>query len=337
MRYRKFLMLIVPTLLMAGCSSDDASTVIPVPPTITSCDRIDASTVTGQANWDGQLPTGETPFSRLVITQEPRGQLSEFDETTGIIRYQAANESRVPDKVSYELRDAEEQVVEFREHYLIFDPLRIMPLGDSITHGVDFFDIVDNPPVPLRVGYRKALFESLTDSGHVVDFTGQAGQRAGFDAGLADPDNNGYPGVDIPFVTSKVYEVLDEGPSDVILLHIGTNQTPPTAEGVLDILDEIDRWVLTNFPVHVLVSTLVPKRDEALQLIVDEFNNDLRRVIGLRSQSSVTLVENALALSVENISLEAVGVHPNPFGYQRMAETWFDGLANNILAPECNN
>lgn len=337
MRYCKIPILLAFTLLLFSCNSSEPDIIAPLPTSDTTCTSIDTTGTGDSLSWQGQLPTGELPFSTIVITQNPRGLISEFEETTGSFSYSTISGSRVPDKISYELRNANDQVIEYRDHYLIFDPLRIMPLGDSITHGVDFHDGVDNPPIPQRVGYRKALYESLLDTEHVVDFTGRASQQAGFDVGLADADNNGYPGVDIPFVELKVYELLDEAPSDVILLHIGTNATPTTADGILEILDEIDRWSSTNFPVQVLVSSIVPERDSARQLDADAFNNDLRRLIALRSQSTVTLVENALALSVEDISLEDAGVHPSPTGYQRMADTWFEVLSEKILASECTN
>jgi len=139
----------------------------------------------------------------------------------------------------------------------------------------------------------------------------------------------------ISLIASKIIAVLNEGPSDVVLLHIGTNQTPVTASGMMTILDRIDQWSAINFPVHVFVSTLVPKRDPIRQGIVDSFNNDLRRLISQRSNPMVTLVENALALAVEDISVESVGVHPNESGYERMAATWFAALSGKIFEPAC--
>lgn len=285
-----------------------------------------------QANW--QVVNDQQGGAHLVLTSSPRGTFTSFDAASGDVVYMP-DASRVPDRVKYDLRDDAGVVLETYEHVWVSQPLRIMPLGDSITSGIDFFDGVEYPSVPLRVGYRKTLYERLLANGHVIDFIGQAGQRAGQAAGLADPDNNGYPGVDIAFINSKITQVLDEGPSDVLLLHIGTNKTPATANGLMQVLDTIDAWAVNNFPVHVLVATLIPKRDPELQLVVDAFNADLRNRLAARSQRHVVLVEQALALSNADLSSEAVGVHPNPGGYAKMANVWYEALESAGLIQDC--
>src|SRR5713101_7644123 len=60
-------------------------------------------------------------------------------------------------------------------------PIRILPLGDSITYGYD-----------VPGGYRLPLYQVLTNAGYNVDFTGtQTGNGA---ADLPDPDHEGHPG-----------------------------------------------------------------------------------------------------------------------------------------------
>ena len=211
-----------------------------------------------------------------------------------------------------------------------------MPLGDSITHGVEFFDGVnDFPPVNERVGYRLSLFNALTIAGISFDFVGQGGQRAGEDAGLPDPDNNGYPGVDIAFVDNALDTVLDENRPDVILMMIGTNLTPPTADGIDPIIAKVDTWSQDNSPVSLFVATLVPKRDPVLQQVVESFNTDLRQRIQQVAGDNVTLVEQALAVTEADISSEAIGIHPSPSGYQNMSETWFAAMQETGVLASC--
>ncbi len=302
------------------------------PETVTSCTAIDVINLgTGSQKITVPLDAGE----RLQLTNTPRGTLISVDESLGELHYVPA-QGRAPDTVSYNVVAPDDTVVSQGQITLRLDPIRIMPLGDSITHGVEVgTGNLDSPPVPLRVGYRQALLEQLAGAGQSVDFTGQGGQRAGGDAGISDTDNNGYPGVDISFINDRVQEVFDELPSDVVLLHIGTNLTPDNAAGIDAILDNIDAWEAANHPVTVFVATIIPKRDPTLQQTVDLFNADLRMRVAARISDEVVLVEQANAVSVADIDAADVGVHPTAPGYLRMADTWFDALAASDLFPSC--
>ena len=190
--------------------------------------------------------------------------------------------------------------------------------------------------MPLRVGYRQSLLEQLAAANQVVDFKGQSGQRAGFDTGISDADNGGYPGVDITFISNLVSPVLSEQDPDVVLLHIGTNQTPATAAGIETLLDNVDAWEAANHPVTVFVATLIPKRDPTLQMQVEAFNADLRNLIAARQLvDDVILVEQADAVTVADIDPTDVGVHPTAPAYLRMADTWFEAMMATDLFPHC--
>jgi lysophospholipase L1-like esterase len=211
-----------------------------------------------------------------------------------------------------------------------------MPLGDSITQGIEFFDGVNDLPIKSeRVGYRLSLYNSLTTDGVSFDFVGQSGQRAGEAAGLPDTDNNGYPGVDIDFINNVLDTVLDENQPDVILMHIGTNFTPSSAEGIEAIITKVNQWSQENTPLSLLIATLVPKRNSDQQL-VDAFNVDLRERLLQGNADNVFLVEQALALDISDISTEEVGVHPNANGYTKMADTWLAALMDAAVVATCN-
>ena len=48
------------------------------------------------------------------------------------------------------------------------DPIKIMPVGNSITAGEHY----GFPALEERTGYRKDLYEMLIDDGYTVDFVG---------------------------------------------------------------------------------------------------------------------------------------------------------------------
>jgi len=274
--------------------------------------------------------------AQIDIQLQPSGQLTAFDAQSGAVDY-VPGSSKLSSSIIYLVKDAQGTVLASHEHRWIAQPVRIMPLGDSITSGVEFFDgSVDLPPMPERVGYRKFLFDRLAVEGYPVDFHGQGGQSAGAAAGLADPENNGYPGVDIDFLNGKLTEQLTEDAVDIILLHIGTNNTPSNAAGIDVWLDELDSWEAVNNPVIAMVATIVPKRDETKNAQVNLFNADLRQRIQARTNDKVFLVDQNAAVSVADISSESIGLHPNAGGYQKMADTWFDGLINSGALSKCN-
>ena len=78
------------------------------------------------------------------------------------------------------------------------DPIRIMPLGDSITAGYGS---------AFSVGYRQALFLSTVESGYEIDFVGN--QKDGeFANPFFDADHEGHPGWGTYQVAEHVYEWL---------------------------------------------------------------------------------------------------------------------------------
>ena len=300
---------------------------------VTECTIVDVVNVgTGTQRINIALEPGES----LLINSDPRGQFVSFDATSGELDYRPPA-GRLPDFFEYSILNANGTVRVEGRMDIRLDPIRVMPLGDSITHGVEIgTGDLDLPPVPLRVGYRQSLLEQLAAASQSVDFTGQAGQRAGSDTGIADADNGGYPGVDISFISNLVSGVFTEQPSDVALLHIGTNQTPATAEGIEALLDEVDIWESANHPVTVFVATIIPKRDPTLQQQVNAFNEDLRvRMAARQLVDDVVLVEQADAVTVADIDPTDVGVHPTAPGYLRMADTWFEAMRATSLFPDC--
>jgi lysophospholipase L1-like esterase len=110
-----------------------------------------------------------------------------------------------------------------------YAPLRIMPLGDSITFGVGSQHLD---------GYRPSLYRRLTSAGLGVDFVGSLHNGGGPDA-----DNEGHKGWTIERVANHLDDWLATYQPDVILLHIGTNDMAkmlPGAAGRLDaLLDQI--------------------------------------------------------------------------------------------------
>ncbi len=203
-------------------------------------------------------------------------------------------------------------------------PVRIMPLGDSITEG--YMETLD---ASHFYGYRGHLWNMLQDAGYEADFVGSqiAGEsiEPAFDAAY-----EAYFGWTSYELSNVVYTSLIQNPADIVLLHIGTNDVAfsPSATGVAQILDQIDRYERdSGQTVKVFVAMIIEQADYD----VAQFNENLAATIGTRIKygDNLTLVNmyTDAGITINDYSDE---IHPNGSGYSKMAAVWF----NAIMSPD---
>lgn len=206
-------------------------------------------------------------------------------------------------------------------------PMRIMPLGDSITYDDRLSDYEGTArPTSMRTGYRSHLYYKLSDAKYEVDFVGSliAGQSI---APAFDPNNEGHPGWTSYDISHNVYNFLLYNPADIVLLHIGSNDGSTSVDGVNSILDEIDLYEEhTGRFVRVIVALIIDgKYQDSIYLQV--FNQKLSKLLDYRilNGDALTVVDmyRGAGLTSEDY---ADGSHPNDAGYQKMADVWFDAL-----------
>lgn len=132
-------------------------------------------------------------------------------------------------------------------------PMRILPLGDSITYGVGS---TAYPPSYIATsssvdgGYRAPLYRALTDSGVGNEsFVFVGPQLSGPDwLAVEQRNHSGYPGYTIAQVADIAPTWLPYQP-DVILVHLGTNDVHLN-HSVAQMLSDMDR--LLNLTVTAL-------------------------------------------------------------------------------------
>jgi len=213
-------------------------------------------------------------------------------------------------------------------------PVRIMPLGDSITYGDH---TGDTRPPGLRVAYRQDLWLDLLAGGYFVDFVGS--RMAGHDAAPAiDPDNEGYPGWRDDEIADHVYDFLTYNPADVVLLHIGTNGLNTDPNDVGDIFQAIEWYETDNdADVTILVARILNRINYSWETTV--FNDNVEALADSRIANGdkiiVVDIENGAGIIYEQ---EPAGdmlenLHPAPSGYAKMADKWFEALATFL--PVC--
>jgi lysophospholipase L1-like esterase len=188
------------------------------------------------------------------------------------------------------------------------NPIRIMPLGDSLTEG---------SYVPG--GYRVGLWSRLEADGLCVDFVGS---QDGGPRSLPDRQHEGHPGWRIDQIAGSMAPWLLRERPDIVLLLIGTNDVvqgyaldaAPRRLGTL-----LDLIAATLPGCRVVVASIPPLAEPEYQQRARAYNAALADVVAARGQR-VSYVDAFSALDVAD--LDADGIHLSAGGYDKLAAVW---------------
>ena len=199
-------------------------------------------------------------------------------------------------------------------------PLRIMPLGDSITQADSEHD-----------SYRRPLFKNLELEGRSVDFVGSlsSNYRGGPPRRDFDLDHEGHWGWRVDEILEEVGRwVLEEEP-DVLLVHLGSNDVFQD-QGVSSTLDELSRLIDVVRDARpdaaFLIAQIIPTSNASRNRTLRELNTGIASLESKSTErSKVRIVDHFTGFDPARMTYD--GVHPNPEGEIHMAERWLEGLA----------
>lgn len=196
---------------------------------------------------------------------------------------------------------------------------KIMPLGDSITDGI-----------PNPGGYRIKLWTNVENAGKKIDFVGSMSNGP---STLPDKNHEGHSGWRIDQLDNNINSWMDQYKPDIVLLHIGTNDITQNldmnnaANRVGSLVDKI----LAKLPSggKIFVAQVIPISYASGDQVAVNFNSQLATMVqSKKSQGkAVDLVDMHSALSKSDLSDQ---VHPNMNGYNKMADTWFNAIKNDL-------
>ena len=214
----------------------------------------------------------------------------------------------------------------------LYGKMKIMPLGNSITWDWHYNDSRSDTQ---RHGYRNYLWYKLQEAGYDVDFVGTQHNGSAVKPHF-DGDNEGHTGYTTYQIANLIYDKLKKVSPDVILLHIGTNDSlyyaPDNMEGLSKILDKIDLYE-ERYDKHIIVILAqiipLPQADDWMSI----YNRNLKKM----AEKRISKGDDIVVVNMNVIDSLIDGIHPTNSGYKEMASIWFKSLDTIIKEKNTKN
>ena len=217
-----------------------------------------------------------------------------------------------------------------------------MPMGNSIT-----FDTRsgDTRPDGDKISYRFKLYQLLTSLGYDFDFVGSEYSGSNY-LGSEMDDNAGFPGIrddQLAVLINTGYNqyagiqetpgpYLNCYPTDIILLHIGTNNLTIDPDDVEDILNNIRSF---DPDVYILVARIINRKTYHEETTI--FNDNVEDMVNARGDNRIIMVNQETGAGINYANDMYDNLHPNQTGYDKMGYKWFEAINNLNHAPEISS
>ncbi len=219
-------------------------------------------------------------------------------------------------------------------------PCKILPLGDSITYGVN-----DEG----NGGYRGPLFASTVVAGQKITFTGSLTDGPTTVSGQPFPQHNeGHSGWGISEVTTysngnagiatvipaPAFGSSSGGTPDIILLHIGTNDSGqyPATQMTSDLQTLLNK-IFTNAPNALVVVAQIIPLGHGTNSVIKAYNQSIPGLVQTFAAGGkhITTVDMYTGFNTSTM-LGSDSIHPNTSGYTFMADHWYSVIG--ALLPQ---
>ncbi|MFY1632705.1 cellulose binding domain-containing protein [Solwaraspora sp. WMMB335] len=207
-------------------------------------------------------------------------------------------------------------------------PVRIMPLGDSITAGPGC--------------WRALVWDQLRSAGHTdIDFVGSASDGGSCNYGFSyDPDHEGHGGFSAVGIAdnNQLPPWLSAANPDVVVMHLGTNDLWGGWQSMDTIMAAFTKLIgqmrANNPNMKIVVAQIIPHHgcatcpDDTVTL-----NNRIPGwAAGLTTtQSPIVVVDQWTGFNAATDTGD--GVHPNDAGFRKMANRFAPALAQLLGTP----
>ena len=197
------------------------------------------------------------------------------------------------------------------------DPCRILPVGDSITYGINY-----------EGSYRPELFHKALMAGQKITYTGT------LQNGPTTVDNMPFPrryeatsGITIDGISMQITKNNTLAmPADIVLIHIGTNDMYMSDPGgAPDRLGKLIDQIATGLPKALIcVAKIIPLQMSASN--VTTYNNAIPGVVAQRVAQGKHVIVVDLNTGFPAGDMDSV--HPYQTGYQWMGDKWYAAIGD---------
>jgi lysophospholipase L1-like esterase len=196
-------------------------------------------------------------------------------------------------------------------------PLRIMPLGASITYGIASSD---------QNGYRNDLRNLLANDGYTVDMVGS--RKHGF---MKDNDVEGWPGFRIEQIQPKAEAAVPSRLPNLFIVNAGTNDCAQNfkLDGAGQRMGDLLEYLWKASPGStIILSTLILNGNSKIEARVEQVNTQFKELAKQKASQNkrIVLVDMHASDGPLKGDLADDGTHPGDVGYNKMAKIWFRGI-----------
>ena len=197
------------------------------------------------------------------------------------------------------------------------DPCRILPVGDSITFGINYAG-----------SYRPELFHKALMAGQKITYTGTLMNGPTMVDGMAFPQRyEATSGITIDGISMQITKNKTLNmPADIVLIHIGTNDMYMSDPGgAPDRLGKLIDQIATGLPSALIaVAKIIPLQMSASQ--VATFNGAIPGVVAQRVAQGKHVIVVDLNTGFPAGDMDSV--HPYQSGYNWMGDKWYDAIGS---------
>jgi hypothetical protein len=193
---------------------------------------------------------------------------------------------------------------------------KILPLGDSITWGIQYDG-----------AYRVQLFTKAVADGHKITFTGSVSNGPNMVSNQPFPRaNEGHSGWRIDQITGLVPKPALDTVPHIVLLMIGTNDvyaasgqaTMPERLGTL-----LDKLINAAPNALIVVAKITPLNNAGSNATIKTYNDAIPGLVQARAAAGKHIMLGDMNTGFTSAMLSNDGVHPNKSGYDFMGDTWY--------------
>jgi lysophospholipase L1-like esterase len=218
------------------------------------------------------------------------------------------------------------------------DPCKILPLGDSITWGINYGG-----------GYRIKLFAKTSADSKKITFVGYdagnppssaalsalgsassmwVGKHEGHSGWTIQQDDDLVTGKSTATNDGVMYtgkKVVADFVPHIVLVHLGTNDMYQTPTGAPDRLGALIDHVVADAPnALVVVASIIPFPSGAAA--VTTFNKAVPGVVKTRTDAGKHVIYVDMFAALTTSDLGSDQIHPNEGGYEKMAVVWYNAI-----------